>query len=61
MTNQRCTMDSADEMVPVLLINMIAIAINFSDFTPMTQCFCTMAAGLYTVVKIVESINNLRK
>jgi hypothetical protein len=54
-------MDKADEMVPVLLINMLAIAINFSEFSPMTQCFCTMAAGLYTVVKTVEAINNLRK
>jgi len=54
-------MDRADEMVPVLLINMLAIAINFSEFSPMTQCFCTVAAGLYTVVKIVEAINNLRK
>jgi len=54
-------MDKADDMMPVLLLNMFAIAINFSEFSPMTQCFCTMTAGLYTVVKTVEAINNLRK
>jgi len=54
-------MDRADEMVPVLLINMLAIAINFSEFSPMTQCFCTVLCGVYTLVKTVEAINNLRK
>jgi hypothetical protein len=54
-------MDRVDDMVPVLLINMLAIAINFSEFSPMTQCFCTITAGVYTVVKTVEAINNLRK
>jgi len=54
-------MDRVDDMMPVLLLNMFAIAINFSQFSPMTQCFCTITAGVYTVVKIVEAINNLQK
>jgi hypothetical protein len=43
------------DMEPVILVNMLALAIQFSDFSPLTQCACTVLCGVYTLVKIIET------
>lgn len=44
------------DMEPVLIVNMLGIAIQFSDFSPFTQCVCTVLCGIYTLVKIIEAL-----
>lgn len=55
MTSRLCIMERLD-MEPVILVNMLGIAVQFSDFSPLTQCVCGVLCGIYTLVKIIETI-----
>lgn len=55
MRNRLCIMGKVD-MEPVILVNMLGIAVQFSDFSPLTQCVCGVLCGVYTLVKIIETI-----
>ena len=42
------------EIESIVLVNLLAIAINYSDFSPATQLICTVSASFYTLAKIFK-------
>lgn len=38
----------------IVLVNLLAIAINYSEFSTATQLICTLAASFYTAGKIFQ-------
>lgn len=49
-----------DDLVKVNLINALAIAVSISDFETSVRIFSCAAAGVYTIVKIVQTVQDIR-
>jgi hypothetical protein len=50
-----------DEMVKVNFYNLAALAVSLSDFDAWLRCASMFAALVYTVVKIVQTVLEIRK
>ena len=50
-----------DEMLKVNFMNLAAIAVSLSDFDQWIRTAGMVAAFIYTVVKIVQTIQEMRK
>lgn len=49
-----------DDLVKVNFINAVAIAVSISDFETSVRIFSCAAAGIYTIVKIVQTVQDMR-
>lgn len=49
-----------DDLVKVNMINALAIAVSISDFETSVRIFSCAAAGVYTIVKIVQTVQDIR-
>lgn len=50
-----------DEMVKVNFVNIAALAISVSEFSDYVRCASMFAALIYTVVKTVQTIQEMKK
>jgi hypothetical protein len=49
-----------NELAKVNFINALAIAVSISDFETSVRIFSCAAAGIYTIVKIVQTVQEMR-
>jgi hypothetical protein len=49
-----------DDLVKVNMINALALVVSISDFETSVRIFSCAAAGVYTIVKIVQTIQDMR-
>ena len=49
-----------DDLVKVNLINALALAVSISDFETSVRIFSCAAAGVYTIVKIVQTVQDIK-
>jgi len=49
-----------DDLVKVNFINALALVVSISDFETSVRIFSCAAAGVYTIVKIVQTIVEIR-
>lgn len=49
-----------DDLLKVNFINAVAIAVSISDFETSVRIFSCAAAGIYTIVKIVQTVQDIR-
>jgi hypothetical protein len=49
-----------DDIVKVNLINALALVVSISDFETSVRIFSCAAAGVYTIVKIVQTVQDIR-
>jgi hypothetical protein len=50
-----------EEMAKVNFVNLAAFAISISDFSEVVKLFVMIASLVYTVTKIVQTIQEMRK
>lgn len=48
------------ELLKVNFVNVLAVAISISDFETSVRIFSCIAAGLYTIAKLVQTIQEIR-
>ena len=53
--------NNIDELVKVNFVNIAALAISVSEFSDYVRCASMLAALLYTIVKTVQTIQEMRK
>ena len=49
-----------DDLVKVNLINALALIVSISDFETSVRIFSCAAAGVYTIVKIVQTVQDIK-
>jgi hypothetical protein len=49
-----------DDLVKVNLINALALVVSISDFETSVRIFSCAAAGVYTIVKIVQTVQDIK-
>jgi len=49
-----------DDLVKVNLINALALVVSISDFETSVRIFSCAAAGIYTIVKIVQTVQDIK-
>ena len=49
-----------DDIVKVNLINALALVVSISDFETSVRIFSCAAAGVYTIVKIVQTVQDIK-
>ena len=49
-----------DDLVKVNFINALALAVSISDFETSVRIFSCAAAGVYTIVKIVQTVQDIK-
>lgn len=49
-----------DDLVKVNLINALALVVSISDFEVYVRIFSMCAAAAYTIVKIVQTVQDIR-
>jgi len=48
------------ELLKVNFVNALAVAISISDFETSVRIFSCIAAGLYTIAKLVQTVQEIR-
>jgi hypothetical protein len=49
-----------DDLVKVNFINALALVVSISDFEASVRIFSMCAAAVYTIVKIVQTVQDIR-
>jgi hypothetical protein len=49
-----------DDLVKVNFINALALVVSISDFEASVRVFSMCAAAVYTIVKIVQTVQEMR-
>lgn len=54
------TEEHVGELLKVNFVNALAIAVSISDFETSVRIFSCIAAGLYTIAKLVQTIQEIK-
>ena len=49
-----------DDLLKVNFINALALVVSISDFETSVRIFSCAAAGVYTIVKIVQTVQDIK-
>lgn len=51
--------DHIGELLKVNLVNIVALVVSISDFETSVRIFSCIAAGLYTIAKLIQTVQEI--